>query len=202
MALSNFGELKTEVAKWLARDDLDEATFVKLFEATARRDFGGNVMDSVADLTLTNGEGSTDLGFIPRAIKSLAHEDGSFLRQSTMSEIGRMAVLSGKPMLWAWRDGEDNVLFYPTPDAAYTMTMQYKGNFVGLSDDADTNWLLTYYPDIYLYGTLLQARNFLQDEALQVYEAKYEKIKTELKQALIIQTWGPTSATCWTQGAR
>jgi hypothetical protein len=43
-----------------------------------------------------------------------------------------------------------------------------------LSSSVATNWLLTSSPDIYLYGALLQAAPYLQDDArISVWSALY-----------------------------
>ena len=44
-----------------------------------------------------------------------------------------------------------------------------------LSDSAETNWLLTHHPDIYLYGALLHSAPFLQEDArAQTWAALYK----------------------------
>ena len=48
------------------------------------------------------------------------------------------------------------------PDVDYTLRMHY---LKGWDIEAEnTNWLLTNYPDIYLYGALLEATAYLQDD--------------------------------------
>jgi hypothetical protein len=45
-----------------------------------------------------------------------------------------------------------------------------------LSTSNTTNWLLTSNPDIYLYGALLQAAPYLQDDArIQTWATLYER---------------------------
>ena len=42
--------------------------------------------------------------------------------------------------------------------------MAYYQAITTLASDSDTNWLLTYEPDLYLYTALLHAAPFLQDQ--------------------------------------
>lgn len=51
----------------------------------------------------------------------------------------------------------DSIFLAPTPDTAYTGRILYYKKFTALSNDTDTNWLLTNAPGVYLYGTLLEA---------------------------------------------
>ncbi len=54
---------------------------------------------------------------------------------------------------------------YPVADQDYTAELTYIKRFAALSDDAPTNWILTDYPDAYLYGALTQAAPYLRDDA-------------------------------------
>ena len=55
----------------------------------------------------------------------------------------------------------DNFRFAPTPDSAYTSTINYYKAIDALSSSATTNYILTNHPGIYLYGSLYHAANFL-----------------------------------------
>jgi len=52
----------------------------------------------------------------------------------------------------------------PTPDSDYTIEMIYRQNVPALSSDTATNWLLTFAPDAYLYGALLEAAPYIKDD--------------------------------------
>jgi len=52
----------------------------------------------------------------------------------------------------------------------------YYGKLSKLSTSNTTNWLLTLSPDVYLYGSLLQAAPYLQDDArIQVWAGLYQR---------------------------
>lgn len=203
MALDTFIGLKTSIADWIARDDLTSQIpdFVSLFEAYARREYGGTVLASKSSLTTTANQDTLALGVAPRGIKYIGHDDGSDMRQAGIEELNRMGNTVGKPIMWAWETGSQTVRLFPVPDSDYDIVMYYSTSLSGLSADGDTNWLLTNYPDIYLYGSLLQARQYLQDEALQVYEQKFQVLHESLKQALSRQANSSGQGTCWTRGA-
>jgi hypothetical protein len=203
MALTNFGELKSSVADWLGRDDLTTrvADFVTLFEAHARREYGGNALASKSLLTTTANQPTLALGVTPRVIVYLGHDDGEDMRQGGIEEINRMGTAIGKPTLWAWETGTQTLRLFPTPDAVYDLNLYYGSGGTGLANDSDTNWLLTNYPDIYLYGSLLQAKEFLMDEDATRYKQMFTVMEESLKQALSRQTTSVGRGTCWSRGA-
>ena len=77
----------------------------------------------------------------------------------------------------------DNVLFGPTPDSAYDYSMTYYKSFTALSDAATTNWIILNAPDLYLYGTLLQAEPFLMnDNRVALWERAVRQIIADLQE--------------------
>jgi hypothetical protein len=53
----------------------------------------------------------------------------------------------------------------PAPDSTYTGELTYYAKIPALSDAATTNWLLGVAPDVYLYGSLMEAAPYLDDDA-------------------------------------
>lgn len=81
---------------------------------------------------------------------------------------------SGRPKYFVFTDGQIEV--FPTPDATYTVEIVYYSKIPALSSSASTNWLLTNYPDVYLYGSLSHCAPFLgEDSRMQVWSALHEK---------------------------
>jgi hypothetical protein len=58
----------------------------------------------------------------------------------------------------------DELLVYPTPDDSLSLDCTYYAKLPALAENS-TNWLLTKYPQIYLYATLVSASQFLKDNA-------------------------------------
>tara|TARA_X000001382_G_C3051988_1_gene141399 strand:+ start:50 stop:544 length:495 start_codon:yes stop_codon:yes gene_type:complete len=69
----------------------------------------------------------------------------------------------GKPLTYTIIG--NNIRLGPTPDVVYTTSMLYYKTFDPLSGSAPTNWVITNAPDVYLYGTLLEAEPFLMNDA-------------------------------------
>ena len=62
------------------------------------------------------------------------------------------------------------------PDSTYAYEIDYYAKLAKLSVSNTTNWLLTMSPDVYLYGSLLQAAPYLQDDArIQVWAGLYQR---------------------------
>jgi len=69
----------------------------------------------------------------------------------------------------------------PTPDASYTLQINYYKSLPAMSDSGD-NWLLVSHPDIYLYSVLMQASPYLMDsESAQVWDGLLARAMQELQ---------------------
>lgn len=61
-----------------------------------------------------------------------------------------------------------NIVIYPAADAAYTATLTYILRLAPLSNEA--NWILTDFPSVHLYGSLMQSAPYLDhDERIGVW---------------------------------
>jgi len=66
--------------------------------------------------------------------------------------------------------------------------MVYFARIPTMSGDADANWLMTYYPDVYLYGSLLQSAPYLAEDAriavwAQLYSAAVKNLGDDSEKA-------------------
>ena len=76
----------------------------------------------------------------------------------------------------------DNVRLGPNPDAVYTTSMLYYKTFTALSASNTTSDMLTNNPDVYLYGTLLEAEPFIMnDERVPLWLAAFEKAVSDIQ---------------------
>jgi hypothetical protein len=100
----------------------------------------------------------------------------------SLDEQSTIDLGSGKPKFFTVVGSEFR--FVPTPDASYAAEIVYFARLNKLSVSVATNFLLTSSPDIYLYGSLLQAAPYLQDDArIQVWAALYERALSDLQVA-------------------
>ena len=77
----------------------------------------------------------------------------------------------------------DKIFFGPTPDSAYDYVITYYKKFDSLSDSTTTNWVILNAADVYLYGTLLQAEPFLNnDQRIPVWERGLRQALSDLQE--------------------
>lgn len=77
----------------------------------------------------------------------------------------------------------NTVVFGPVPDAAYPVVALYYARFSPLAA-TPANWLLTNHPDVYLFGALAEAADFIDSEKMaQKWEAKYARAVKQLQVA-------------------
>jgi len=181
MAIGTFAELKTAAANWLDRSDLTDRIpeFISLAEARFNRVLRIRDMETVSTAISTTGgtrEYSLPTGFVQMKEFHLTTDPITPLAYITPEMMSRMwaGSTTGKPEVFTII--ADNVRLGPSPDAVYTTSMLYYKTFTALSTDNTTSEMLTNNPDVYLYGTLLEAEPFIMnDERVPLWLAAFEK---------------------------
>ena len=94
---------------------------------------------------------------------------------SYLSEYWPNRSTTGVPKYYANYD-EDSILIAPTPNAAYTIDLEYNALPTGLSSSNTTTWISTNAPTALLYACLVEAFKFLKgpDNMLIMYEQAYK----------------------------
>ena len=178
MALSTYDELKASIADFLNRDDLTAVIpdFIKLAETQMSRDLRHWRQEDRATAVVDQQYASLPNNFIePIRITIPANESHTLELVSTF-EISKLRAegsnRTGRPQQYAVLD--QSFELFPTPDADYTVELVYYESIPELGT-LTTNWVLTYFPDAYLYGSLMQSSPYLQeDQRVQVWNALYQ----------------------------
>ena len=180
MALTTYTELKSSLADWLNRTDLTSAIadFISLAEAQMERQLRTRQMIVRATASFA---AAAEYGTVPDDFletKSIKLDTNpvtslSFQTIEGMDQLSNTTYLSsGKPLYFTVVGNQFRLL--PIPDGAYTADLVYYAKLTKLSSTVATNWLLTQAPDVYLYGSLLQAAPYLQDDArISVWSSLY-----------------------------
>lgn len=85
----------------------------------------------------------------------------------------------------------DYLVVAPPPTDSPDALISYYRPYDALTDDADTNWLLTNAYDVYLYGSLAHASPYIkEDERVQVWVAGYSSAIAALKRRDKAGTFG------------
>ena len=181
MAIGTFAQLKTATANWLDRSDLTSRIpeFITLAEARFNRVLRIRDMEVVSTSISTvagTREYSLPTRFVQMKEFHLTTDPLTPLSYITPEMMTRMQAGSSKSKPQVFTIIADNVRLGPNPDAVYTTSMLYYQAFAALSDAATTNDMLTNNPDVYLYGTLLEAEPFIMnDERVPLWLAAFEK---------------------------
>ena len=187
MAIGPFAELKTAAANWLDRSDLTDRIpeFIALAEARFNRVLRIRDMETVSTAISTAAgtrEYSLPTGFVQMKEFHLTTDPLTPLSYITPEMMSRMwaGSTTGKPQVFTII--ADNVRLGPSPDAVYTTSMLYYKTFTALSTDNTTSEMLTNNPDVYLYGTLLEAEPFIMnDERVPLWLAAFEKAVSDIQ---------------------
>ncbi len=179
MGLSTFSELKSSVADWLNRSDLTSVIpdFITLAEAQLNRELRHYKMHNKATANIETQYSATPSDWLQSIRFHLNDSSKTLLKQTSPEEIAKLRDeadnTSGKPQYYSHVG--DLIEVYPSPDVTYTGELLYYQQIPSLSDSNTTNWLLTMSPDLYLYGALLQASPYLQnDERMAVWGSAYQ----------------------------
>jgi hypothetical protein len=190
MAITTYAELKTAVADWLNRSDLTAVipSFIALAEshfnqeerlrnqksivratATFNQEYEALPGDYLEMLNLTN---ETTVPFQKMQFISLNQWD-NFKRDFTTLQVPKYYTIVG-----------NQLQLLPVPGSDITAEMVYYAKIPALSDTNTANWLLTNHPEVYLYGTLLQAAPYLKDDdRIATWNAMLEKTLDNIHQA-------------------
>lgn len=186
MSLDTYTNLKAAVARWVRRTDLtdDIPDFIRLFEAEAQRRLRGcpammtNTSETIAAETL-----GLPADFL--AVRSFRLTTGSsrelspFTEEQAQSYKAVATQVPGEPRGYTVRGGSFE--FTPTPDQSYTASLTYEQMIPPLASNS-SNWLLTGFPQAYLYGSLTQAAPFLkQDARIVMWGTLYEQALADVR---------------------
>ena len=189
MALSTYADLKAVGADYLDRTDRTDQIpdFITMAEASFNRVIRQPDMITKNDSFSIAGRYTTlptDTLEIVRIVLDL--QPVIVLEYMTPEELSERRVSmtgTGKPYYFTTIGGSANQLeVLRSPDQTYTASIIYYTRIAALTDSATTNWLLTNHPDIYLFGTLVEAEPYLKnDERMPMWSARLGKALNELK---------------------
>lgn len=185
MSITNYSELQASVASWLNRSDLtvNIPDFITLAEAQLSTDLKTRAMEAKVTLSTVAGTKTvalpSDMLEMRRLQVAGTYNQPLSYRSPDELSIDYAANGSGQPVVFTVVGS--NVELAPIPDAVYSLELTYQQRIPALSDANTTNWLLTSWPNAYLYASLLAATPFIMnDERLatwgQLYSAATESI--------------------------
>lgn len=176
MALSNYTDLKAAVAQWMRRSDLtaEIPDYITLAEKKIVKLLKIRGQETEATLTPLSGDSTvllpSDFG-APIALWNTQDDPRSPLNQ-VLPEALEYDDDLGIPEYWAI-DGS-NIRFECRVDGAIPFALRYVKTFE-LSGSNPTNFILTEWPDVYLYGALTEGFLAVFDEQrAAVWQGKFQ----------------------------
>lgn len=180
MAFTNYAELQTTIASYLARSDLTAMIpdFIRLAETRLRRELRIRQMLRVVTTETIAGDSTVTLpsDFLQMRDIHLATNPTATLQYQSPSALFRNARTSdsGLPKMYTVLANEFQLA--PIPDSAYTLSMLYYQAPVFLSNTVSTNAFMDICPDLLLYGALGEAESYLMnDPRLQTWASLYDR---------------------------
>jgi hypothetical protein len=184
MAINTFSTLKSAVADWLDRDDIDAAivTMIGLMETRLYSQLRVRNMESALSETISSGVITlpTDLiEFKAIYIDSSPIQAVEFKNLDWIHQQYPTRSSSGKPAYAAL--SSTTMVFGPYPDSAYNVAGIYYARPTALSASNETNFLTTTWPDLLFYGTLVHSALYLgQDARMAAWEGAYQDALTRI----------------------
>lgn len=180
--LASYPDLLTAIPKWAWRtgdDDFEAAVpdLIALCEARTNRTLRLKEQETVAAVPLTSGVGELPSDFLEyRTIGDGQRGVGLVSPSFAADYYGPSSSDTAFTLVG------DEIRSYSVGHPSLTMT--YYAAIPPLSIASPTNWLLTKAPDVYLYGSLMEAAPFMMDDQrLATWGTLYDKAITDLKSA-------------------
>jgi hypothetical protein len=163
--------LKSEIAAWSHRSDLTDRIpgFIVLAEKRIATRLRSRIQEQAGTITTTSGAATASLPTTLLGVQAMSIDAESATLDYLPPEQFRQdfpdSSYTGAPRAYTTVGG--TVYFGPTPDAAYTVSVMYRGSIATLNDDAPTNDLLTKWPNLYLAAAMLEVADFVSNDKME-----------------------------------
>ncbi len=206
MALSTYSELLSTVANYLNRDDLTTLipTFITLTENRLNRELRVRANMVRAITTTTAGQAFYDFPSDLIELRNITYDNNSqshALRYLSPESVSREygTAVSGQPR--AYTNLGNDLKLVPSPDAAYSISINYYSQLRSLSDSVTTNDVLTQYPSLYLFGACLEGAIYLNDtDQTNRFGSVFQKALDDVQRAEEAARYSGTVMTTSIQG--
>lgn len=181
MAITTYTELKSTVADWLNRSDLESAipSFISLAEAELNRRLRVPQMTARADAVIESQYTALPSDLISMKSLYLQTNPVTQLEFVSVEEMARMksevaSTYTAKPTHFSIVG--QTIEVWPLPNGNFTAELVYYARVPSLSASVASNWLLSASPDAYLYGALMHSAPYLKDdERAGLWATAFEK---------------------------
>ena len=184
MSLETYDELKVSLKNWVDRDDLDPflPDFIRLAESRFNRLLRLRSMERMEKTDTVGGQSNYKLpsDFLQGREFRLNTSTTKSLQYITPEIYESWNLGQGLPKFYTIV--ADELKLGPVPSDEIEMEMLFYGKVPSLGSTRPTNWILLNAPDIYLYGSLLEAEAFLQnDPRIQLWKQGFDMAVADLQ---------------------
>lgn len=171
MALATYSDLKAAIAAWPAEGtSLDSVIpdFIRLAEVNILNSFRARALVSTLSLTYaaaaTSVQLPADLISIKAAYDYASGRSGrvEFVSAERYVDLQINAIQMDGTKTYLYADNR-NLVFVSSPTVGGEIRGLYLAKEPALSDSNTTNYILTNYPDIYLFGSLIELAIYQKD---------------------------------------
>jgi len=188
MAINTYATLQTALANWLDRDDLTDRIpeFIALCEARFNRDLRIRAMETKVTASTVAAQRNYALppNYLQMRQLQINQTPVRVVEYMTPEMFDRLNGGSDTGIPYYYTIMADEIALGPKPDSVMTLEMLFYKKFDELSVTTTTNWMIINAPDVYLYGSLMEAEAFLvNDQRLPTWSAGYSRAITALNEA-------------------
>lgn len=165
MSITTYSELQSAVAGWIKRSDLTARIpdFIRLAEIRLKSVVDLRVLETTTDLSTTPSSATIAL---PSDFKSpIALWIADINPQEQLGQLLPQSMpfntTPNRPQYWCIDD--HTIRFQCPANSTYPIKFRYSQLFE-LSDTNTSNYVLTDFPDVYLFGALFEAADYTQDD--------------------------------------
>jgi hypothetical protein len=161
----NYGQLKSILTRYLKRDDLTDLYDVWADLTSTRVDAGLELSEQeYRTITIPKAQFISLPGdFITMRHLEVNYAGGAPVEYVTAMQLDQMRIkygTSGGIRFYTILNNQLELFPPPGPDSEQVLTMYYFAKLPALLQDADTNKVLESYPQLYIYGMMIEAAAF------------------------------------------
>jgi len=179
MSLADYTGLKNSIGDWLHRGDVTAAAsicddLIDMAEAEFNALLRVRSMEAQTDIAMTAGYIVHPTDWLGWKRLSLMNSGTPLDLQPAPAEYKDIVGDGSTGQPWYYSVIGSKTYFNKVTN--YTIRSVYYQSIPALSSSQTTNWLLTKYPQAYLYGCLIKAEGWLQDDSrLPVWKSAYDE---------------------------
>ena len=182
-----YTSLKSSIAQWLHRTDLDSIIpdLIGIAEQRMNSDINARDMETAVTLyTVADSKTITAPDDIIESVRMTLQTSPNRLLnylapEPLVTQFANQA--SGEPQAYTVYGSQFE--FGPVPSSVYEIEYVYRQKIPPLSTENPSNWLLAKWPYVYLYGALLASAPYLgQDQRVVVWQKEYQEMVDNINQ--------------------